>query len=82
MFIYLRCKTEQTYTMSKNTIKIGRKYNFVAVNSLAQKYGFSARYIRDILSDNRTPIFSDRIKAEYQTLDNQIKQTIDNNKTI
>jgi hypothetical protein len=53
-----------------------RKHNTMAINSLAVKYGFSKRYITEIIENNRTPVFADKIKADYKALDAQMSELL------
>lgn len=46
--------------------------NVTVINSLAMKYGFSARYIKMIVLKERTPVFQDRIIAEYRAMSKKI----------
>ncbi len=64
--------------MSKNTEKAKNRFNTQVVNLLAKKYGFSDRYIKQILSDDRSPIFSDQLKKEYKELINNIDKELSN----
>lgn len=45
---------------------------------MAKKYTFTTRYIKQILADERTPIFADRIKAEYKKLDKEMTNILNN----
>lgn len=60
--------------MNKSNKKSSVKWNTSALNALAKKYSFSTRYIKQCITGDRTPIFADRIKAEYI----EIKKNIDN----
>lgn len=42
------------------------------INALAKKYGFSPRYIKMIVLNERTPVFQDRIIAEYREMSKKI----------
>jgi len=57
-------------------------HNTEIVNALAEKYSFSPRYIRMILDNDRTPIFQDRIIAEYRRLYNDMQTLLRNNKDL
>jgi len=66
--------------MDKSTKKTRINYNTSVINALAKKYQFTSRYIKQILSDERTPIFSDRIKTEYKLLNNEISKILNDKK--
>ncbi|MFV7234254.1 hypothetical protein [Flavobacterium sp. ZB4R12] len=66
--------------MSKS-IKISSKnWNTSALKALATKYSFSTRYIKQCITGDRTPIFADRIKAEYIELKNNLDNLLNNDK--
>lgn len=65
----------------KNNKKITLKWNSKVVNSLAVKYDFTARYIKLILNNERTPIFCDEIKSEYKLLLKEINAILNNGTT-
>lgn len=58
--------------MNKNNEKSMIKWNTSVLNAIAKKYGFTSRYIKQIVIGDRTPIFSDRIKAEYKKMTNDL----------
>ncbi len=62
--------------MSKINEKPKNRFNTRVVNLLAEKYGFSDRYIKQILSNDRSPIITDQVKKEYKTLINTIEQNL------
>jgi hypothetical protein len=66
--------------MSKSKKKSSLKWNTSALNALATKYSFSSRYIKQCITGDRTPIFADRIKAEYIELKNNLDNLLKNDK--
>lgn len=64
--------------MNKNNEKTRFRFNTLVVNLLAEKYGFSDRYIKQILSGDRSPIFADQVKKDHKELINSIKENINN----
>ena len=64
--------------MNKSNKKSSEKWNTSALNALAKKYDFSTRYIKQCICGERTPIFADRIKAEYVTLKNELDNILNN----
>lgn len=63
--------------MSKSNKK--EKHNTEVVSRIAEKYGFTPRYIRQILDDDRKPTFADKIKTEYKAAEKAMTDAI--NKT-
>lgn len=57
--------------MNKNRQNPEKTYDKEIIAELAEKYDFTARYIRQILNDDRTPLFSDTVKSDYETLKKQ-----------
>jgi hypothetical protein len=66
--------------MDKSNKKSTENWNLEAVKSLATKYDFSKRYIKQMITGDRTPVFADRIKKEYTDLKNQLDAILTNNK--
>ena len=66
--------------MSKSRTKKSKTWNTSVLNALAKKYDFSTRYIKQIINNERSPIFNDRIKKEYEQLDNEMKALLNNQK--
>ncbi len=66
--------------MSKNNKKSMIKWNTSVLNALSKKYSFTPRYIKQIVAGDRTPIFSDRIKAEYNSLKIEVNNILTNDK--
>jgi len=64
--------------MNKSNKKSEVKWNTSALNALAEKYSFSARYIKQCITGERTPIFADRIKSEYNTLKKELNNLLNN----
>ena len=64
--------------MSKSIKKSTEKWNVSVLNALAAKYDFSQRYIKQCITGDRTPIFADRIKAEYRSLVKGIEDVLSN----
>ena len=59
--------------MDKNKQK-REKYHPLAVNKVAEMYGFSARYVRQILKGDRKGLMADNVKRDYKRLCNEIDQ--------
>ena len=53
-------------------------WNNEVINSLALKYDFSKRYIKQCVSGDRTPVFADRIKNEYKSLKKEMETLLGN----
>ena len=66
--------------MDKPTKKTRKKYNVDVINALAKKYDFSAKYIKQMLNDERTPIFQDRIKSEYKEMCKSVNEVLNSDK--
>ena len=64
--------------MSKSIKKRAETWNVSALNALAVKYSFTTRYIKQCITGDRTPIFADRIKAEYKTLVKELEDVLNN----
>lgn len=58
------------------------KYNALAVNKIAEAYGFSARYVRQILKGDRKGLMADNVLRDYNKLardfENAVNQAADN----
>ncbi|MCB9202065.1 MAG: hypothetical protein H6604_03320 [Flavobacteriales bacterium] len=61
--------------MNKNTKKKS-SYNAVAINKVAEMYGFTDRYVRMCLNGDRTGGMADKIIEMYKKLDSSIKIAI------
>lgn len=66
--------------MNKSTKKTNR-YNSTAVNLVAEKYGYSDRYIRACLDGTRVGIMPDQVKKDYKEAKKQLEETIKQLKT-
>lgn len=66
--------------MDKSNKKSTAKWNTEVLNALAKKYDFHSRYIKQMITGERTPIFADRIKAEYIAMEKEVKSILNNNK--
>ena len=64
--------------MNKNNKKSMIKWNTTVLNALAKKYSFTPRYIKQIIIGDRTPIFSDRIISEYNSLKSEVSNILNN----
>jgi hypothetical protein len=64
--------------MNKSNKKTEVKWNTSALNSLAVKYSFTPRYIKQCIIGDRTPIFADRIKKEYKLLKKELDDLLTN----
>ena len=63
--------------MNKSIEKRKENWNQDVIKSLADKYDFSGRYIKQIITGDRTPVFADRIKKEYKELKKEIESLLD-----
>lgn len=61
--------------MSKN-IKTKPSYNQEALDIIKYRYDFSYDYIRKSIRGDRVGYFPDKIKAEYNKLNNESKKAI------
>lgn len=59
--------------MDKNKQKRER-YHPLAVNKVAQMYGYSARYVRQILKGDRKGLMADNVLRDYKQLSKEIDQ--------
>ncbi|WP_172914948.1 hypothetical protein [Capnocytophaga canis] len=50
------------------------KYHPLAVNKVAEMYGYSARYIRQILKGDRKGLMADNVLRDYKQLSKEIDQ--------
>lgn len=64
---------EQNKTMDKSKQK-REKYHPLAVNKVAEMYGYSARYIRQILKGDRKGLMADNVLRDYKQLSKEIDQ--------
>jgi hypothetical protein len=62
--------------MNKSIEKSNENWNLDVIKSLADKYDFSARYIKQIITGDRTPVFADRIQKEYKELKKEIESLL------
>ena len=53
------------------------KYHPLAVNKIAEMYGFSARYVRQILKGDRKGLMADNVR-DYKELCKKIDQATEN----
>lgn len=60
--------------MNESTKK-RRSYNAPAVHIVADKFGFTHRYVRDCLRGTRAGVMADRVKKAYKEADQKIKET-------
>ena len=51
-----------------------KKYHPLAVNKVAEMYGYSARYIRQILKGDRKGLMADNVPRDYKELCKKIDQ--------
>jgi len=65
--------------MSKSIKKSKENWNVPALNAIAKKYDFTSKYIKQCITGDRTPIFADRIKKEYEVLKKQLDDLLNNN---
>lgn len=74
---------EQTMLMGKSNEKKRNSFDTRVVSLLAIKHNFSTRYIKQILTGDRTPVFSDFIIKEYKQLykaiENEINKKLNGN---
>lgn len=73
MYLSLHQQKEQNNTMNKNKQK-REKYHPLAVKKIAEMYGFSARYVRQILKGDRKGLMADNVLRNYKELCNEIDQ--------
>lgn len=66
--------------MNKSNKKSSVKWNTEAIKSLALKYDFSKRYIKQCITGDRKPVFADRIKKEYKALKKELENLLGNDK--
>lgn len=59
--------------MDKNKQKRER-YHPLAVNKVAEMYGYSARYVRQILKGDRKGLMADKVLKDYKQLVKEIDQ--------
>ncbi|WP_372472599.1 hypothetical protein AB4865_07215 [Capnocytophaga sp. ARDL2] len=50
------------------------KYHPLAVNKVAEMYGYSARYVRQILKGDRKGLMADNVLRDYKQLSKEIDQ--------
>ena len=62
--------------MNKSTQK-NNKYNPLAVNKVAEKYGFTPRYVRACLKGDYKGIMPDNLKKDYKERVKKIEETIE-----
>ena len=64
-------------TSSKDGLTIQTpRYNQIALRGLSEKYGFSKRYLRQILSGERKANISETITKEYKEFVSRIEEAI------
>lgn len=69
----LHQQKEQNNAMDKNKQK-REKYHPLAVKKVAEIYGFSARYVRQVLKGDRKGLMADNVLRDYKELCNEIDQ--------
>lgn len=57
-----------------------KTYNTEVVKALAFKYEVTPRYIRYCLNGDRTPVYADELKAEYQKKQEQLEKILKSEK--
>lgn len=62
--------------MDKSKQKSEIVWNTEVISALATNYNFSKRYIKQIISGERTPVFQDRIIAEYKSKCKEMKSIL------
>lgn len=60
--------------MDKSKQKKREKYHPLAVNKVAEMYGYSTRYIRQILKGDRKGLMADNVLRDYKRLSREIDQ--------
>jgi hypothetical protein len=55
-------------------------YNTGVVKALACKYEVTPRYIRYCLNGDRTPVYADELKAEYNKKVEQVEKALNSDK--
>lgn len=50
------------------------RYHPLAVNKVAEMYGYSARYVRQILKGDRKGLMADNVLRDYKQLSKEIDQ--------
>lgn len=63
--------------MNKTTQKRNR-YNTDVIKKISEKYSVTRRYIQQCLLGDRTGIFPDKVKQEYNTLKSQVEEVLNN----
>jgi hypothetical protein len=66
--------------MDKSKQKTEIVWNTEVINALAKNYNFSKRYIKQIISGDRTPIFQDRIIVEYRSMCKEVDTILNQTK--
>lgn len=61
--------------MDKSTKKRA-KYNALAVNKIAEAYGYSVRYVRQILKGDRKGLMADNVLRDYKKLANDFEKAV------
>ncbi|MHA3045967.1 hypothetical protein JSO59_001155 [Riemerella anatipestifer] len=59
-----------------------QRHNSLAVKVTAEKFGYTARYIRGCLTGEFVGIMPDEVKKAYKEAKNKIDSTVENLKTI
>lgn len=62
--------------MDKSKQKNEIVWNTEVISALAANYNFSKRYIKQCITGERTPIFQDRIIAEYKSKCKEMKAVL------
>jgi hypothetical protein len=61
--------------MNKSSQK-NKSYNSLAVNKIAEKYGYTPRYVRGCINGEFAGIMPDNVKKEYKEMSAEIEKTI------
>lgn len=77
LFIYLFYETEIFTQMNKSTQKRPR-YNVTAVKKIAEKYGYTERYVRMCVRGDVDGVMPDKVVKDYKALAHKLESVTKN----
>jgi len=62
--------------MNKSSQK-NKRHNALVIKKLAEKYGYTERYVRGCITGEFAGVMPDEVKKDYKIMENSINETID-----
>jgi len=61
--------------MDKNTQK-KKRHNSLVIKKLAEKFGYTERYVRGCINKEFDGVMPDEIRSDYKTMEKAIEETV------